>query len=108
MTEKTNWNRLSMYLEPWTVMKAPIAGYYIYSDQLGYVIGSSDKHVDYGGVANPYTAHVIAAAPEMITALMAMTTSFHAVQWQEEHYKQAMQKGLDALHKATFFFKEGP
>ena len=76
MSEKSNSNLFSMYLEPWRVMPAPTAGYFIYSDQLGYVVGACDEKGEFGCIQDKYAAHVIAAAPEMLEALMLLTAGF--------------------------------
>lgn len=106
MSGKSNINKLSMYLEPWRIMPAPTAGYFIYSDQLGYVLGSFDDKGEYGLVVDEYAANIIAAAPEMLSALMALTTSFYNANDQELHHKEALDAGFAAIGKAISIFKD--
>jgi hypothetical protein len=106
MSEKSNFNRLSMYLEPWRIVPALTAGYFIYSDQLGYVLGSCDESGDFGCVETEYAANIIAAAPEMLSALMALTTAFYDAKDQELHHMEALEAGFAAIGKAVSIFKE--
>ena len=46
-------------------------------------------------------ARLIAAAPELLNALWAMVTSFQAVEYMEDHMKQAAEMGRAAIRKAT-------
>lgn len=106
MSEKSNSNLLSMYLEPWRVIPAPTAGYFIYSDQLGYVLGTCDENSEFGCVETEYAANIIAAAPEMLSALMALTTAFYDANDQELHHMEALEAGFAAIDKAVSIFKE--
>ena len=45
--------------------------------------------------------NLMLAAPELLNALWAMVTSFHAVEYMEDHMKQAAEMGRAAIRKAT-------
>ena len=53
------------------------------------------------GPKNKADARLIAAAPELLSALWAMATSFHAVRGMEDHMKQAAEMARAAIEKAT-------
>lgn len=46
-------------------------------------------------------ARLIAAAPDLLAALWAMSTSFHAVEYMEPHMREAAQMARAAIAKAT-------
>ena len=45
-------------------------------------------------------ARLIAAAPDLLEACLAMVTSFHGVEWMETHMQESIAMGRAAIAKA--------
>ncbi len=63
-------------LGPWVVDPAVRQGFTVYAPKEGFIVGTQDEEGRYGAIKSEANARLIAAAPDMLNALMDFVSYF--------------------------------